>query len=83
MKLGIMLKNITEAKGETLERLSCEFTQLISNHQERKLLEACLREAKRGRMFINFGRNIVPPETLMDEAFKLTDDGSMFLYRWG
>lgn len=83
MKLGVMLKNISETKGENQERLISEFTQRIMEHQEKKLLEACLREAKKGRMYINFGRTIVPPEALKDEAFKLTDEGSMFVYRWG
>lgn len=58
------------------------FEEAIANHPEKKLLTECLKNAQRGESFINFGRNICPPESLNLEGFHLKDDGCCFKYCW-
>jgi len=83
MTLSTHLYNIAQTEGVTREQLIAEFNERIEGHIEEKILRKCLTQAKLGNIFIDFGRNILPPKVLLEEGFYLQLDGSDFNLYFG
>lgn len=82
MKLGTILVRITETEGKEREKLQREFAERMKGHPEEKLLMDCYVAACKGNKYISFGRNVLPPDSLKDEGFKLKAAACGFNYHF-
>lgn len=83
MTLGTQLLRIAEAPDSERQTLAEKFSQKIKGHPEEELVRGCLKQAILGRDFLDFGRGLFIPQSLIGEDFHLEVAGSGYHLHFG